>query len=175
MTDLFGHGPGDNRLRSPLLAAAETYRLRVRKGRRLRQLRNVEQTTHQLDHVAGNVWMLARNVVTVTRLHTETPPDLGRAIEALSRAVREAGESLAVDLTGGGDPDHHAGRADADALEAVRIAGKLLEDDPSPTLTIVIGQIRTTAVDLLRGVGPDDDAVLSRVDEAFGWSPDRVS
>ncbi|MEU8244288.1 FUSC family protein [Actinoplanes missouriensis] len=159
------------RLHAAALAAGETLRLRVRKRRRLLQVHNVEQTTHQLDHVVGNVWMLARNAVTLTRVHSETPPDLNRAIGALAGAVRSAGESLATDLTGRDDPDRHAGQADADALEAVRIAGKLLDEAPPLPVTMIVGQIRTTAVDLLRGVGQDDDAVLSRVDEALGWTP----
>ncbi|MBB2947027.1 uncharacterized membrane protein YgaE (UPF0421/DUF939 family) [Actinoplanes lutulentus] len=158
-------------LRTEVEAAAETVRLRIRRRRRLDQLRDVEQTAHQLDHVVRNVGMLARHAAAAIRLNTVTPPDLRRAIEALSDAVRAAGESLATDLTGG-DPDRHAGQADADALDAVRIAGKLLESGPSPTLTLVIGQIRTAAVDLLRGVGQDDADVLSRVDEAFGWGHD---
>ncbi|MFI7598182.1 aromatic acid exporter family protein [Actinoplanes sp. NPDC049681] len=157
------------RLHSEALAAGETLRLRVRRRRRLAQVRDVEQTTHQLDHVVGNIWVLARNAVTLTRLHASTPPDLTRALDALASAVRSAGESLASDLVGPGDPDRHAGQADADALEAVRIAAKLLEDEPSLPLSMIIGQIRTTAVDLLRGVGQDD--VMSRVDEALGWTP----
>lgn len=139
------------RLHSAALAAGETMRLRVRR-RRLRQVRNVVQTTHQLDHVVGGVWVLARNAVTLTRLHAGTPPDLRRSIEALASAVRSAGEALATDLTGAEEPSRHAGQADADALEAVRLAAKLLESEPPPALTMIIGQIRTTAVDLLRGV-----------------------
>ncbi|WP_282759851.1 FUSC family protein [Actinoplanes sandaracinus] len=157
-------------LHTEALAAGETLRLRIRRRRRLEQVRNVEATTHQLDHVVGNVWVLARHAVTLTRLHTSTPPDLERAIRALASAVRSAGDALATDLTGGDDPDRHAGQADADALEAVRIAAKLLESEPAPPVTMIVGQIRTTAVDLLRGVGQDDD-VLSRVDEAIGWHP----
>jgi hypothetical protein len=33
---------------------------------------------------------------------------------------------------------------------------------------MIVGQIRATAIDLLRGVGKDDVAVLTRVDEALG-------
>ncbi|WP_229068194.1 aromatic acid exporter family protein [Actinoplanes sp. DH11] len=156
------------RLHAAALAAGETVRLRVRRRRRLRQIRNVEQTTHQLDHVVGNVWVLARNAVTLARLHAAAPAELNQAIRELSRAVRSAGEALATDLSGHDDAERHAGRAEAAALEAVRLAAQLLEDDPGLPVTMIVGQIRTTAVDLLRGVGPDDDAVLSRVDDALG-------
>ena len=37
---------------------------------------------------------------------------------------------------------------------------------------MIIGQVRATAIDLLRGVNPEDDAaVLARVDEALGLPP----
>lgn len=156
------------RLDAAALAAGETAQLHLRRRRRLQQIRNVEATTHQLDHVAGNVEVLARHAATLTRLHTCTPDELGRAIEALAGAVRCAGDSLASDLTDGSDPGRHASRADAGALEAVRIAAKLLDDDTPSPVTMIVGQIRTTALDLLRGLGSDDP--LTRIDEAIGWA-----
>ena len=78
----------------------------------------------------------------------------------------------ATDLTGHDDPDRHAGRADEAALEAVRIAARLLESKPSLPVTMIVGQIRGTAIPLLlRGVDGDDIAVLGRVDEALGPPP----
>ncbi|MEU1591185.1 hypothetical protein [Micromonospora sp. NPDC005710] len=39
-------------------------------------------------------------------------------------------------------------------------------------LAMIIGQVRATAIDLLRGVDPDHDAaVLARVDDALGLPP----
>ncbi|MEU4419896.1 hypothetical protein AB0F81_04670 [Actinoplanes sp. NPDC024001] len=134
-------------------------------------MRQVEATTERLDHVVGNIWVLTRNAVTLTRLCIASPPELGAAITSLADAVRAAGESLATDLTGRDDPGRHASRADTAALQAVRIAAKLLESQPALPLTMIIGQIRATAVDLLRGVDQDDSDVLARVDEAVGLSP----
>ncbi|MEV4283502.1 FUSC family protein [Actinoplanes xinjiangensis] len=156
------------RLDAEALAAGETLQLRVRRRGRLQQVRNVEQTIHQLDHVVSNVWMLARHAVTLTRLHTGTPDELGHALRALSDAVRCAGAALATDLTGDGDPNRHAEQADACALNAVRAAAKLLESAPLAPATMIVGQIRTTALDLLRGVDQEQDA-LGRIDEAIGW------
>ncbi|HWS35584.1 MAG TPA: hypothetical protein VN408_22950, partial [Actinoplanes sp.] len=158
------------RLHEAALAAGETLRLHVRRRRRLEQVRNVEETTRHLELVVANVGALARNAATLSRLHTSAPPELGRALRALSGAVRAAGDALAADLTGTGDPEQHAVQADADALEAVRIAAKLLESEPEPPVTMIVGQVRITAVDLLRGVDGEAD-VLSRVDEAIGWHP----
>jgi uncharacterized membrane protein YgaE (UPF0421/DUF939 family) len=163
-----------HRLRAAALAAGETLRLRVRRRRRLQQVQQVEATTDQLDHVVSNIWILARNAVALTRLHTDTPEQLREALTVLTEAVRAAGESLATDLTGNDDPGRHADQADAAALKAVRIAARLLETQPSLPVTMIVGQIRTTAVDLLRGVGQDDD-VLHRVDEALGLHPIATS
>ncbi|MEU8191203.1 hypothetical protein AB0C00_28525, partial [Micromonospora carbonacea] len=63
----------------------------------------------------------------------------------------------------------HAGRAEAAALDAVRVAGRLFAAGQPLPLAMIVGQVRATAIDLLRGVGVDDDAaVLGRVDEALG-------
>lgn len=85
------------RLHGAALAAGETLRLYIRRRRRLQQVRNVEATTHQLDHVVGNVSVLARHATTLTRLRTCSPDELGRAVRALAGAVRSAGDSLATE------------------------------------------------------------------------------
>ncbi|MGC1215101.1 MAG: hypothetical protein WA890_28055, partial [Micromonospora sp.] len=92
----------------------------------------------------------------------------GDAIRTLAEAVRSAGDALAADLSGqDGIADRHAERADVAALEAVRAAGRLFTPGQTLSLAMIIGQVRATAIDLLRGVGVDDDAtVLGRVDAA---------
>ncbi|MFV2112403.1 aromatic acid exporter family protein [Micromonospora sp. LOL_025] len=161
-----------DRLRTAVRAAGETLRFHVRRRRHVGQVRDVEGTTRQLDYAVRNVRVLARAGVTLTRLCTGTPPELGDALPALAAAVRAAGEAVATDLTGE-DADRHAARADEAAMTAVRVAGRLLASDPALPVTMIVGQIRATAIDLLRGVGHDDVAVLARVDEALGVVPAR--
>ncbi|MEV4499046.1 FUSC family protein [Micromonospora arborensis] len=98
------------------------------------------------------------------------PPELGAALRSLAEAVREAGAALAADLDGQDEAaDRHATRADEAALAAVHTAGQLFGSPQTLPLAMIIGQIRATAIDLLRGVNPEDDvAVLARVDEALG-------
>ncbi|MGR6320505.1 FUSC family protein [Micromonospora soli] len=155
------------RLRGALHASAETLRLRVRRRRRLGQLAQVDATAQQLDDAVRNVRVLARNGLTLTRLPIATPPELGAAIRCLAEAVRAAGAALATDLTGE-DADAHAVRADDTALTAVRMAAELLRAQPPLPVVMIVGQIRATAIDLVRGLGKDDVAVLSRVDEVLG-------
>ncbi|MEH0829010.1 MULTISPECIES: FUSC family protein [unclassified Micromonospora] len=157
-----------DRFRIAVQACSESLRLRVRKRRHLDQVAEVEATCRQLDDAVRNIRVLARNGVTLTRLGTPAPPELGEAMQALGDAVRAAADALSTDLGGHSDADPHAERADHAALEAVRIAARLLRADPPLPLVMIVGQIRATAIDLLRGVGTDDAAVLGRVDEALG-------
>ncbi|NYF59823.1 FUSC family protein [Micromonospora purpureochromogenes] len=157
-----------DRFRVAVQACSESLRLRVRKRRHLDQVAEVEATCHQLDYAVRNIRVLARNGVTLTRLGTPAPPELSEAIRALGEAVRAAADALSTDLGGHSDADRHAERADHAALEAVRLAARMLRADPPLPLIMIVGQIRATAIDLLRGVGVDDAAVLGRVDEALG-------
>ncbi|MGC5019256.1 FUSC family protein [Micromonospora sp. DT47] len=157
-----------DRLRTAVQACGESLRLRVRKRRHLGQVEEVEATCRQLDYAVRNIQVLARNAVTLTRLHTRTPPELNDAIRALREAVRAAADALSTDLRGRRDADRYADRADDAALEAVRIAATLLRTDPPLPVVMIVGQIRATAIDLLRGVGVDDAAVLGQVDQAVG-------
>ncbi|MEH0841126.1 FUSC family protein [Micromonospora sp. CPCC 205711] len=161
-------------LRTAVEACGESLRLRVRKRRHLGQIEEVEATCRQLDYAVRNIRVLARNAVTLTRLRTGTPTELGDAIRALRDAVRAAADALSTDLRGSEDATRYAERADAAAMEAVRIAAGLLRRDPPLPVVMIVGQIRATAIDLMRGVGVDDGAVLGRVDEACGL-PDRSS
>ncbi|GAB3178770.1 uncharacterized membrane protein YgaE (UPF0421/DUF939 family) [Micromonospora palomenae] len=158
------------RLRTAVLAAGEAVRLNVRRRRHIGRLRTVDATVGQLDYAVRNVRVLARAGVTFNRLPTPVPPELGAALRDLAEAVRAAGEALAADLDGAEEAgDRHAARAEAAALTAVRVAGRLFTPGQTLPLAMIVGQVRATAIDLLRGIRADDDAaVLARVDEALG-------
>ncbi|MFY1702239.1 FUSC family protein [Micromonospora sp. WMMA1923] len=156
------------RLQTAVSAAAESLRLGLRHRRRIDQVRQVQASARQLDYAARNIRVLARAGATLARQHTATPPELGDAIRALAEAVHAAGEALATDLAGRADADRHAEQADTAALRAVRLAAGLLDSDQPLPVTMIVGQIRATAIDLMRGVGQDAGGVLDRVDEALG-------
>ncbi|MBM0237647.1 FUSC family protein [Micromonospora sp. ATA32] len=158
------------RLRDAVRAAGEALRLNVRRRQHLGRLRSVEGSVRQIDYVVRNVRVLARAAVTFSRLPNPAPAELGVALRLLAEGVRAVGDALDADLNGHEETaDRHAERADVAALEAVRIAGRLFTPGQTLPLAMIIGQVRATAIDLLRGVGGDDDAaVLGRVDEAVG-------
>ncbi|MER5702084.1 FUSC family protein [Micromonospora sp. NPDC002296] len=159
------------RLRTAVQACGETLRLGVRRRRHLGRVGDVEATARQLDYAARNIRVLARAGVTLTRLHEATPPEVGAAIRALAEAVRAAGAALATDLAGRQEAARHAEQAEATALEAVRTAAQLLRSNPPLPVVMIIGQIRATAIDLLRGVDGENDSVLTRVDQALSPPP----
>ncbi|SCE98406.1 Fusaric acid resistance protein-like [Micromonospora mirobrigensis] len=156
------------RLDQAVGACAESLRLGLRRGRRLERIGQAQATVHQLDFAARNIRVLARAGSTLARRHKAPPPELSAALRALVRAVTAAGEATATGLAGTDEAERHASRADEAALEAVRIAARMLETDPPLPLVMIIGQIRATAVDLLRGTLGEDAAVVDRVDEALG-------
>ncbi|TDC45600.1 hypothetical protein E1258_30145 [Micromonospora sp. KC207] len=165
-----GMDAGVERLRVAVLAAGEALTLHVRRRRHMGRLRSVDASIGQIDYAVRNVRVLARAGVTLTRLASPVPAELGAAVRCLADAVHAAGEAFAADLDGrDAVADDHAARAEAAALDAVRVAGRLFTSGQPLPLAMIVGQLRATAIDLLRGVGVDDDAaVLGRVDEALG-------
>jgi len=51
------------------------------------------------------------------------------------------------------------------------VAVRALAGDPPLPVVMIVGQLRLTAIDLMRGIGADDVDILTRVDEAFGLPP----
>ncbi|GAB2961559.1 FUSC family protein [Micromonospora polyrhachis] len=157
------------RLRTAVRAAAESLRLDVRRRRHLDQVRAVEASSQHVDYAVRNVRMLARVGVTLTRLPMAAPPDLIAAVRHLGDAARAAGHALAASITDHGRTvDRYADQARESALDAVRTAGRLSGDSPPLPVVMIVGQVRATAIDLLRGAGAENKGVLDAIDEAVG-------
>ncbi|WP_234359007.1 aromatic acid exporter family protein [Plantactinospora sp. BC1] len=160
------------RLQTAVLAAGEALRLHVRRRRHIGRVHALDASSRQVDYAVRNLRVLARAGVALTRLPVASPPELAEALRLLAEAMRCAGEAFAADLSGQDEAaDRYAERTDTAALDAVRTAGRLLTRNPPLPIIMIVGQIRATAIDLLRGVNADDVAVLGRVDEALGLPP----
>ena len=112
----------------------------------------------QIDLAIRNVRVLARGAVRGARLEDNLPPAVAAAIRDLAEAVSNLREALA-------DP----GRADAVREPALRAAARatlVLQETGNLSVTVVVGQVRSTAVDLLRGSGLTYDEAASLVREA---------
>ena len=112
----------------------------------------------QIDLAIRNVRVLARGVLRAARLGENLPPAVADAVRDLAEAVRALHEALE-------DPD----RADdvrTPALHAAATATNVLEETGNLSVTVVVGQVRSTAVDLLRGSGLTYEEAATLVREA---------
>ncbi|HSZ31361.1 MAG TPA: hypothetical protein VK784_16580, partial [Pseudonocardiaceae bacterium] len=140
-------------------------------------VRALDGATRQLDHAVRNVRVLARAGVTLTWLPATSPPELGAALRSFAVAVRAVDTVLAAELAESGEAGSDEAakrsteRAEAAVLDALRAAGRLLPQGPPLSLVMSVGQLRSTAIDLLRGAGVADIEILARVDEALGLPP----
>jgi uncharacterized membrane protein YgaE (UPF0421/DUF939 family) len=116
------------------------------------------EASAQIDLAIRNVRVLARGVVRAARLGENLPPAIADAVRDLATAVL----ALRVALE---DPD----RVDdvrEPALHAAATATQVLEQTGNLSVTVVVGQVRSTAVDLLRGSGLTYDQAAALVREA---------
>ena len=160
------------RFQSAVVAAGEGLWLHVGRRRQLGGVRALDAATRQVDYAVRNARVLARAGVTLTRLPVPPPPELGAALRSFAAAVRAVGTALAAELTGSGEAAKRSTEhAEAATLDALRAAGRLLPPGPPLSLIMIVGQLRSMAIDLLRGAGVDDSEILVRVDEALGLPP----
>jgi uncharacterized membrane protein YgaE (UPF0421/DUF939 family) len=99
----------------------------------------------QVDLAVRNVRVLARGAVRALMLDENVPPELGEALRDLAGAVRALEDALA-------DETQIQAVREA-ALRAAAGATRVLEDTGNLSVSVLVGQVRSTAVDLLRGTG----------------------
>jgi uncharacterized membrane protein YgaE (UPF0421/DUF939 family) len=134
-------------LREALVAARESTRLSLRPARARERLERYSTLASQLELAVYNVRVLARGVARAISLQDVTPPALTEAVRRLADAVRPLDRALE-------DPDALARCREA-ALEAARLANHVLGETGNMSALHLVGQVRSTAVDLLRGLGVD--------------------
>lgn len=160
------------RLQSAVLAAGEALWFHVGRRQHLGGVHAVDAATRQVDYAVRNVRVLARAGVTLARLPATPPPELGDALRSFAAAVRAVDGALAAELTGSDEAVQRCTeQAETAAFEALRAAGRLLPEGPPLPLVMIVGALRSTAIDLLRGVRADDVAILGGVDGALGLPP----
>jgi uncharacterized membrane protein YgaE (UPF0421/DUF939 family) len=138
-------------------AGRETARLAPpRRGAR-GQIDRYGRTLAQVDFAVRNTRVLARHVLRLTRAERPAPPELAEAVEMLGAAVWEL--AAAYD-----DPGRSGEVARLARAAAARAAG--VAEHAEPALVEVAGQVRSTAVDLVRAAElVADDAPASAAEE----------
>ena len=138
--------------------ARETFVFR-RPGHRTRErLPLYADAAQQMDYAVRNTRVLARRVLAAVRRRGAAPPELADAVARLGDAVLELGNQLE-------EPDSDAATRRL-ALEAAVKATAVLATDPGLSINVIIGQVRSTAVDLLRGSGLSNDEARTALEAA---------
>jgi uncharacterized membrane protein YccC len=110
----------------------------------------------QIDLAVRNVRVLARAAVRAIEVGDRVPREVAEAI----RELREAVQSLEPWL----DDPRRSSAVIEPAVRAARHASAVLEQTTNLSVSVIVGQVRSTAVDLLRSVGmaPDEARSLIR-------------
>jgi uncharacterized membrane protein YccC len=153
----------DDRVKSfyeALAAGHETARLSPTRRRALGHLELYANAGTRIDLAVINTRVLARGAANAANRGDTVPPQLPEAVLDLSRAVK----ALATYLEEPGGPEETR----RFALDAARKATEILEERHDLAVSVLVGQVRSAAVDLLRSTGMDQASALQALEEAAG-------
>jgi uncharacterized membrane protein YgaE (UPF0421/DUF939 family) len=129
-------------------AAHESARISIRRRGAQESVREHAESVRNLELAVRNVRVVARGAMRAISLDDHTPPGLIAALRDLAEAVQGIGPALQ-----GGDGE--AEEAAESARHAAMNANAALEQTGNMSALHLIGQVRSTAVDLLRALGVD--------------------
>lgn len=143
-----------------LQAGHETAKLSPTRRRSLGHLEFYASAGGRIELAVINTRVLARGAYNAVRRGDTAPPELPEAVLDLARSVR----ALAIFLEEPGEPEE----ARRYALEAARGATESLKERHELGTSVLVGQVRSAAVDLLRSTGMDQASALRALEEAAG-------
>jgi len=149
------------RLNEALAAGHETARLSPTRRRSLRHLNLYASAGARIELAVINTRVLARGAANATRRGDAIPGKLPEAVLDLSRSVKALG--IFLEESGGAAED-----ARRHALDAARRATEVLEERHELGISVLVGQVRSAAVDLLRSTGMDQASALEALEDAAG-------
>lgn len=136
----------------------ETARVAPVRRRARDQVDLYAEAAAQIDLAVRNVRVLARGTIRGVRLGESLPPEIAQAVRDLAEAVR----ALAGVLE---HPEERQAVIDP-ALRAAAQATLVLERTGNLSVSVLVGQIRSTAVDLIRSAGLDYESASEAVRRA---------
>ena len=137
-----------------LTAAGEAARLSPQRRRALSGLDRYAVAAGELGLAVENVRTLARGAARAINLGDAMPPEAVEAVNALATSVHELGDYL-----DDGDP----GPAREAAVRAAALANAVMEATGNLSALNIVGQVRLTAVDLMRASGLERDEAQEAV------------
>ena len=136
----------------------ETARFAPPRRRQRDQVATYAIAAAQVDLAVRNVRVLARGAVRALLLDENVPPELGEALRDLTAAVRA--------LEGALEDETQIDVVREAALRAAARATRVLEGTGNLSVSVLVGQVRSTATDLLRGTGMGYDEASRAVRRA---------
>jgi uncharacterized membrane protein YgaE (UPF0421/DUF939 family) len=109
----------------------------------------------QIRLAIGDVRVMARGARRAIELADNVPPEVVDAVRDLSASVRALAPAL--------DDPQRTSRAREHAVRAAARATQSLESTANLSTSALVGQVRSTALDLLRGLGDDRDAAAATI------------
>jgi len=153
---------GIDELSGRFVEAADTGRETTRYAPQRRRYRGAmdswREAARSIDFAVRNVRVLARGAIRALRLDENVPEEVTVALRDLALAVR----AIDAALDEGGD----VAAVREPALRAAARASLVLEGTTNMSVSVIVGQIRSTATDLLTGTGMDAGDAADAVSHA---------
>ncbi|MDX5894665.1 FUSC family protein [Rubrobacter radiotolerans] len=153
----------DDRIRSmteAISAGYETARLSPTRRRALKHLQLYSAAGNRIELAAINVRVLARGAYNAVLRGDAIPDVLPEAVLDLAEAFKALAEYLEEH-----EPPEEVKRH---ALRAAEKATSLLKKRHDLAASVLVGQVRSAAVDILRSAGMDQESSLRALEEAAG-------
>jgi uncharacterized membrane protein YgaE (UPF0421/DUF939 family) len=139
------------RLASSVEVGEETARWAPLRRRHRPEVARFTAAARQLDNATRDVRVLARGVLRAIDLEAHVPQEAILGLHELATAVRALRDELL-------HPERtHDGAAREAALQAAGHTTIALDHTNNLSISVIVGQVRATAADLLRGMGMSDD------------------
>jgi uncharacterized membrane protein YgaE (UPF0421/DUF939 family) len=140
--------------------ARETTRFAPQRRRERPYVEAWADAARQIDLAVRNVRVLARGATRAIRLDDNVPEEVLVALRDLAVAVRALDDAL--------DGKGNADAVREPALRAATRATLVLQQTGNMSVSVIVGQVRSIATDLLAGTGIEPDEAAAAVREAVG-------
>jgi uncharacterized membrane protein YccC len=136
----------------------ETTRFAPPRRRSRGRVEDYAEAAGRIDLAVRNVRVLARGTIRALRLDENVPPQVAHAVRELAAAVRAFADALE-------DPGA-VDRVREHALRAAATATLVLDNTGNLSVSVIVGQVRSTATDLLAGTGMGPEEAAAEVQRA---------
>jgi uncharacterized membrane protein YgaE (UPF0421/DUF939 family) len=154
-----------DRLDEAIITAQQIARLAPFWRRTRQRLEPYGSAARKVDYAVRNTRVLARSAIELLRAERPAPAPLITSVRELAEAVRMLGGELVANEPRTGTQQR--------ALAATAQAMAALDEQGALAVATVVGQVRSTALDLLRGSGMDMATAEKALDEAAGPVTDK--